>query len=110
MSSITTICVILAVIGFFIVRFFKWLLGKEATPNSASSDHYSHSQGVESVEYDSYNDGSEYCFYDLPEESQHCVNCDLAEECRGWSIHDEDEDDDRMNHSLFGSIFRDIDD
>ena len=40
------------------------------------------------------DDGASRCFYELPEIRQHCVNCDLADQCLGISYEKKEDDDD----------------
>ena len=106
MSILTALCVIIATIGFFIVRLFKRLFGKDTPQNNLGSRPNVHNSEYGNEEYDDYDDSSEYCFYNLSDEEQFCVNCDLAEQCRGWSIHDDKDDDD--NNILGYNLFKDI--
>jgi hypothetical protein len=48
-------------------------------------------------EEEEMNDGSEECLYGYPEERQFCINCDLVEQCKGWSPRNKSEENDTQS-------------
>lgn len=51
----------------------------------------------EEEEEEEVNDGSEECLYGYPEERQFCINCDLVEQCQGWSPRNKSEENDTQS-------------
>lgn len=83
-----------------IVYLCQWLKRQAEQKSVTQLDKYSKRENAgnnkeeEAEEEEEVNDGSEECLYGYPEERQFCINCDLVEQCQGWSPRNKSEEND----------------
>lgn len=92
--------VVLAVVA--IVYLCRWL--KKQSTQSDEPQIYTGRQSDNKAKVqpeDDCYDKDAGCFYGYPEDRQFCINCDLVEQCKGWSPREKKHDE----HDVISDFF-----